>query len=246
MEVLAVSHVHSKWSYDGSWTLEALGEKFSRRGCRVLLMTEHDRGFSASRLVEYRESCARASSDKILVMPGMEYSDAANRVHVLVWGKVPFLGENLPTIEMLEGVKRAGGVAVLAHPSRKDAWKTYEESWGPQLLGIEVWNRKYDGWAPSQTAPELQLRANTVPFVGLDFHTERQSFPLMMALDLEGDEVSEEAVLSALSSRRCSPRAFDRPLNQTMGRPSLLVLQIAERARKKAASIVKSRRRNIK
>ena len=60
MEVLAVCHVHSKWSYDGSWSLEALSANFSRRGCRVLMMTEHDRGFTAARLAEYREACARS------------------------------------------------------------------------------------------------------------------------------------------------------------------------------------------
>src|SRR4029077_10598325 len=94
-EVLAACHVHSTWSYDGSWQLEALSAKFAQRGCRVLMMTEHDRGFTASRLTQYRGACEKASSDKILVMPGIEYSDAANRVHVLVWGSVPFLGEGL-------------------------------------------------------------------------------------------------------------------------------------------------------
>src|SRR5271169_2808950 len=105
MEVLAACHVHSKWSYDGSWSLEALSAKFSRRGCRILMMTEHDRGFTAARLNQYRVACADVSSERILVVPGIEYSDAANRIHVLVWGHVPFLGEGLPTSEMLERVK---------------------------------------------------------------------------------------------------------------------------------------------
>jgi PHP domain len=238
MEVLAACHVHSKWSYDGSWSLEDLRAKFSRRGCRVLMMTEHDRGFTAGRLDEYREACARASSDKILVVPGIEYSDATNRVHVLVWGPVPFLGEGLPTSKMLEAVKAADGLAVLAHPSREDAWKTFEPSWAGQLLGIEVWNRKYDGWAPSQTAPALLLTASAIPFVGLDFHTQRQSFPLTMTLDIQGD-VSEETVLESLRSRRCYARAFSQPLNQSMVRNSLPVLNMAERSRRMGASIVR-------
>src|SRR5580765_6217960 len=108
MEVLAICHVHSEWSYDGSWSLAALSAKFAQRGCRVLMMTEHDRGFTAGRFDEYRRACADASSGKILVVPGIEYSDAANRVHVLTWG-VPFLGEGLPTSELLEAVKAAYG-----------------------------------------------------------------------------------------------------------------------------------------
>jgi len=192
MEILATCHVHSNWSYDGSWSLEALAGKFSRVGSRVLMMTEHDRGFSAARLSEYREACAQVSSDKLLVIPGIEYSDSANRVHVLVWGPVPFLGEGLPTTEMLERAEAADGLAVLAHPTRKDVWKNFDPRWTRRLLGIETWNRKYDGWAPSRTAPELLKETGVLPFVGLDFHTQRQSFPLAMALDLDGPATEEK------------------------------------------------------
>jgi hypothetical protein len=238
MEVLAASHVHSKWSYDGSWSLDALSARFSSRGYRVLMMTEHDRGFTADRLVEYRAACSDASSDKILVMPGMEYSDATNRVHVLVWGPVPFLGEGLQTGEMLEAVKAASGLAVLAHPSRREAWKSFEPSWADRLLGIEIWNRKYDGWAPSRTAPALLATTGAIPFVGLDFHTVRQSFPLGMALDVHVD-VSEETVLDSLRSRRCDARAFGLPLSQNIVRRALPVLNMAERSRRMGASLRK-------
>lgn len=238
MEVLAVCHVHSKWSYDGSWSLEELSGKFSRSGCRIVMMTEHDRGFTSARFDGYRNACAQASSGDITVVPGIEYSDAANRVHVLVWGRVPFLGEGLPTGEMLEAVRAANGVAVLAHPSRKRAWECFEPSWAERLLGIEGWNRKYDGWAPSESSPALLQKSGAIPFVGLDFHTERQSFPLAMALDLD-TTVSEDNVLDCLRSRRCSPRAFGVPLNQNLFRTALPALKIAERSRRTAASIAR-------
>ena len=238
MEVLAASHVHSKWSYDGSWSLQELSAEFGGRGYRVLMMTEHDRGFTGERLEQYREACSKASTPEILVMPGIEYSDAANRVHVLVWGPVPFLGEGLPTGEMLDAVHAAGGLAVLAHPSRRDAWKSFEPSWADRLLGIEVWNRKYDGWAPSKTAPALLGKANAIPFVGLDFHTQRQSFPLAMALDVHA-EASEETVLDSLRSRRCNAQVFRLPLSQNMVRKILPALDVAERSRKMGASMVR-------
>jgi hypothetical protein len=238
MEVLAVCHVHSSWSYDGSWLLEALSAKFRRRGCQVLMMTEHDLGFTPSRLEEYRRACTRVSSDKILVVPGIEYSDATNRVHVLVWGPVPFLGEKLPTWDMLQAVKAANGVAVFAHPSRKNAWECYDPRWVDRLLGVEVWNRKYDGWAPSETSAPLLQKAGAIPFVGLDFHTKRQSFPLAMALDIEGN-ITENAVLDCLRSRRCVPRAFGAPLSPDLLRKTLPALRIAERSRRAAASIAR-------
>jgi hypothetical protein len=238
MKVFSVCHVHSKWSYDGSWSLEELAAKFSRRGCRIVMMTEHDRGFTPSRFRDYREACARASSDEILVVPGIEYSDAANRVHVLVWGPVPFLGENLPTTEMLRAVKAADGVAVFAHPSRKLAWQCFEPAWAECLLGIEIWNRKYDGWAPSESSPMLLQSADVVPFVGLDFHTQRQSFPLAMALDLNGG-MTEHAVLDCLRARRCSATAFGAPLSRDLFRQVLPALKIAERSRRTAAKIAR-------
>ncbi len=238
MEVIAICHAHSDWSYDGSWTLERLSAKFRGQGCCVLMMTEHDRGFTAARLEEYRAACAKASSSDLLVVPGIEYSDAENRVHVLVWGPVPFLGEELPTGQMLESVRAANGVAVLAHPSRKKVWESFEPYWAERLLGIEVWNRKYDGWAPSETSPALLEKSSTIPFVGLDFHTHRQSFPLSMALDIDGN-ITEETVLDCLRARRCSPRAFGAPLDQNLFRATLPALKIAERTRRTAASIAR-------
>src|SRR5215475_11849032 len=38
---------------------DALAAKFSQRGCRILMMTEHDRGFSQLRLEEFRRTCAK-------------------------------------------------------------------------------------------------------------------------------------------------------------------------------------------
>jgi hypothetical protein len=238
VEPLAVCHVHSDWSYDGSWSLTDLSAKFSKRGYRVLMMTEHDRGFSAARLEEYRHACSEASSDKLLVVPGIEYSDAANRVHVLTWGPVPFLGEAVPTKKMLEAVAAANGVAVLAHPSRKDAWQCVAPEWADKLLGIEVWNRKYDGWAPSQTAPALIVAVQTIPFAGLDFHTDRQMFPLSMLLNMD-TEVTEDSVLDCLRNRRCSAYAFGTPLSRNLFRRALPVMRVAEQSRRTAARIAR-------
>ncbi|HET7106162.1 MAG TPA: hypothetical protein VFI38_05075 [Candidatus Acidoferrum sp.] len=242
MDILAACHVHSVWSYDGSWELEALSKSFSDRGYRVLMMTEHDLGFSEERLNDYREACSKASSDKMLVVPGIEYSDASNQVHVLVWGDVPFLGEGLPTGEMLARVRSAGGLAVLAHPSRREAWKSFEPSWAEALLGIEVWNRKYDGWAPSKHANELLHATGTIPFVGLDFHTDRQFFALGMEMDVHG-QISEQYVLDAFRAKRCSAKAFKLPVNESAVRSAIPVLRMAERGRRTVASLVRRARK---
>jgi len=233
-EFIAACHIHSSWSYDGKWSLEALAAEFGRRGYRILMMSEHDRGFTESRLVQYRESCARASSDQILVLPGIEYSDASNTVHVLVWGAVPFLGEGLPTSVVLETVKSKNGVAVLAHPSRRNAWRCFDPTWAGGVVGIELWNRKTDGWAPSQKALQLLKATDAIPFVAMDFHDRQQLFPLSMALDIQTC-LTEESILDCLRSRRCYACAFRIQLKQNLLSRVLPILRAAELSRRTLA-----------
>jgi hypothetical protein len=236
MKVPAACHIHSNWSYDGSWTLEELAVKFAGRGYKVLMMTEHDRGFTRARQLEHRRACAQASSDTLLVVPGIEYSEPTNTTHILVWGDVPFLGENTPINRVLEGVASADGVAVMAHPSRRQAWKSFDPAWVPRLLGIEIWNRKTDGWSPSPDAASLLESTGAVPFVGMDFHTQRQMFPLTMDLNLTG-AITEEAVLQCLRAKSCQAVAFGLPLGHAWLRRARPVQAAAEAGRRTCARI---------
>ena len=233
--IKAACHIHSDWSYDGKWPLPKLADEFGRRGYRVLLMTEHDRGFTSARLHEYFAACTEASSDKVRLVPGIEYSDVSNTIHILVWGLNTFLGEALPSADVLKQVQAAGAVAVLAHPTRKEAWKQFDPQWVPCLLGIEVWNRKTDGWAPSETAPPLMAGTPLLPFVGMDFHTQRQFFPLTTELDIQSS-TTESSVLECLRSRRCRAMALGRPINAFLSRGWRNAgLRAAESGRRKAA-----------
>ena len=85
--IRAAAHVHTDWSYDGSWELEALVRELKRRGYGAVLTAEHDRTFDPERWERYRAACAVAEGAlRIPVCPGIEYSDADNVVHVPVWG----------------------------------------------------------------------------------------------------------------------------------------------------------------
>jgi hypothetical protein len=240
----AACHIHSDWSYDGQWSLPALAAKFERRGYRILMITDHDRGFSESRHREHREACLLASSERLLVLPGIEYSDAANMVHILVWGSVPFLGEGVPTLDLLKAVEAYHGVAVLAHPSRREAWRLIEHEWADYLLGIEVWNRKTDGWAPSPVAPQLIEEASLVPFVGMDFHDLNQLFPLTMEIDTADSPLDEDLVLESLRRRRCRARALGLHLNKGLYRGVIPALKTAESGRRFLAPMYKRLRKS--
>jgi hypothetical protein len=148
-------------------------------------MSEHSRGFSAAKWEEYAAACAEASSPRVTLIPGIEYGDTDDVVHVPVWGRLPFFGESPPIGELLAQVSEAGGTAVWAHPSRRNAWARFDPEWRQHLGGVEIWNRKYDGIAPNRRSSELSRQHDVPAFVALDFHTRRQLFPLSLALRLD-------------------------------------------------------------
>jgi hypothetical protein len=239
MELRVATHVHSEWSYDASWSLAALADAFASRGYDAVLMAEHDRGFDSARWDAYRRACAEASDERILIVPGMEYEDPSRVVHVPVWGEaMPFLGEGRETLDLLRDVRAAGGIAVFAHPWRRDAFSRYRPEWAPYLLGVEIWNRQYDGIAPNPRGRAFAGEHGLRPFVSLDFHTRRQFFPLAMVLDLDG-AATTASVAAALAAGRCRPEMarFDalRCTQMLPGGP----LRAAEFARRRARGPVR-------
>lgn len=232
--VRAAAHLHSAWSDDAAWPLERLAEAFARRGCGVLLMCEHSRDFSDAKWSDYVEACAKASTPDVLIVPGLEYNDADNVVHVPVWGPVPFLGRTPDIGETLARAQAHDGIAVFAHPWRRGAWRRFEPGWARHLTGVEVWNRKYDGWAPNRRALAYARDSGLAAFVALDFHTARQFFPLAMALDVPGP-VTRATVQDALRAGDFQALAFSRSALRMASGLAAAGLMAAEAARSVAA-----------
>ena len=250
--VRAAAHVHCEWSDDATWRLSDIAAAFADRGYDVVLLSDHCRQFPPGRWEEYRAACEAASTDRILLVPGIEYNDLDNVVHVPVWGDVPFYGQEVPDVgELLEKVAADRGFSVLAHPWRRDAWQRYDPKWTPNLDAVEVWNRKYDGIAPNRHAAALARREGLREVVAVDFHTSRQLFPLALRLELDSplrDGVPGEdagrpdltAVHRALSAGRFTPVFRNSPLDaMSQGR----ALRVAERARRTARPAVNALRR---
>ena len=179
-----VMHVHSDWSYDGSWPLASLARLFKRAGADLVLMTEHEDTFDEDRFEDYRQACAEASAGGTILVPGIEYASPDNSVHILSWGLRRFHGKRRPVMEILEGIAEEGGFAVLAHPMRRAAWQQYRDEWAPHLGAIEVWNRKADRFRANDISWELKRRSGLPAVVGMDFHRVKQLFPLHNRLTL--------------------------------------------------------------
>lgn len=218
--IRAALHVHSDWSYDGQWPLDRIAAFFERRGAQAVMMTEHDRGFTQERFDAYRAACNEASRPGCRLVPGIEYSDADNRVHVLTWGMDRFLGENRPTLDLLRDVRDAGGVAILAHPVRREAWRAVTPEWLPLLSGIELWNRKADGVTWGREAARLIADSGLMATVGPDFHHRRHAYPLLNETQVEAAADLEAALVAAIRAGRLTPLAFGRPLIGADGQPA--------------------------
>lgn len=203
--VRVAAHVHSSWSYDAEWSLQDIANEFRRRRYDVVLMSEHDRSFDQQSWKEYQQACSDASTNDILLVPGIEYEDDDNVVHTPVWGdNIPFLGAGRPTLELLRSAHAEGAVAVLAHPWRRDAISRYQPEWAPLLSAVEIWNRKYDGIAPNRKIKRFADRDDLAPFVSLDFHTSRQFFPLAMSISMT-ELPSPASLVDAIRGGRCQP-----------------------------------------
>jgi predicted metal-dependent phosphoesterase TrpH len=206
--VRVAAHVHSKWSYDASWSLEEIARAFCRRRYDAVLLSEHDRGFTPQRWQDYQRACLEASTDRIALVPGIEYEDGENVVHIPVWGvDIPFLGEGRPTLDTLRAAEGEQAVAVFAHPWRREAVSRYLPDWAPYLSAVEVWNRRYDGIAPNRRGTDFARRESLAPFVSLDFHTRRQFFPLAMSMEIEG-ATSSATLVDAIRTGRCRPEVL--------------------------------------
>ena len=241
--VKAVAHVHSEWSDDASWPLSRIAATFSRRGCHVVLMSEHSRGFTAAKWDDYRQACADASTDRVVLVPGIEYGDEDNVVHIPVWGQVPFFGDAPQIGDLLKQATAAGGTAVWAHPWRRAAWQRCEPSWWDYLGAVEVWNRKYDGIAPNPDSLALARQHTAAQFVALDLHTRRQLFPLSLSLSVPGPSASRavpdcDQVYRALHDGGFAARAFGIALDRLTAGPAAQALRLLEGTRKAAARVV--------
>lgn len=210
--IRAAFHVHSQWSYDAELTLGELSSLFAGQDYDAVFMCEHDRGFSPERLREYVAACERASAGGPLLIPGIEYADPEDLVHVPVWGPVPFLGEGVPTGQLLRAVAQHGGVSVFAHPVRRDAWQSIDPAWLELFTGIEIWTRKWDGWAPNRRACRYAARHDLVGLGALDLHRPGQSFPLAMELELDGPPTVSGCV-EALRQGRCRALIHSFPVD---------------------------------
>lgn len=238
-------HAHSTWSYDGHWTLGGLSHFFGRLGYDAVVMTEHDTGFKPEDFAMYRAECSAHSTMHCRLIPGIEYSSPDNDIHILTLGLKSFLAEHRPVMETLHAVDAAKGAAIFAHPIRRNAFEKFDEAFVPYLHGIELWNRKSDGLAPTPQAETLIAKSNLPITVGSDFHVLRHFWPLSLKVELAVDlsnEGFEIGLVEAVRNGKFYPAFMGRRLKIQNGRAQVPLSRGLESARKTIRDLVRGKR----
>lgn len=225
-------HVHSDWSYDGRWSLSRISSEFRRRGYDAVLLCEHCRTFDQERWERYRTACCedQAEAGAVLV-PGIEYSDPENVVHVPVWGIDEFLGCEIPTEDLISGLPgHREAFAMLAHPNRRSAWERIDVRWLEGLHAIEMWNRKSDGVRASRMRSWIE-KTGLPLMASLDFHSDRQRFPMVTTI-AQDDPSDQRSMILALREGRYQTKVGGVPLRMASSRISSSFLGLGDGLRR--------------
>lgn len=223
-------HCHSTWSYDGSWTLADIARFFAKRGYDAVMMSEHDTGFDPESWPAFKAECAAASVHGCTLFPGIEYSSPDNDIHILTWGIDGFFKEHQPVADILDWTKEQGGVAIFAHPTRRNAWRQFDDAWTPYLRGIELWNRKTDGVAPGGPATDLLKATGLPPTLGIDFHKLKHYWPLSHHIEVGEDWQAD--IVGAISDGWLDLRVFGKPVLDEKGEANVPVSKAIDSARR--------------
>ena len=207
MTIDCLLHVHSSFSYDSKTDLADIARIAKAQGIRCVLMSEHNNKMDAAQMRAFVARCEALSDEQLLIVPGLELSFDDNYVHLLAFGVRDFIDSFAPGctfVSLIDAVRRAGGLAVLAHPSHRKAVGRIRPEDLERLDGIEVWNVKSGNrFVPTYVdirTLESVRRANprSLAFAGLDWHHLNRFSRLV--LRLETPSLTREAVLGSLKA----------------------------------------------
>jgi predicted metal-dependent phosphoesterase TrpH len=189
--IRGVVHIHSRFSYDGSLSLDELRKTFMGQGLQFACMTEHTDALTAEDAQRFIAACRAASDERFMFIPGFEAPYLGT--HVLAIGARAYYDGPDALIRW----SGDGALLVLAHPHR-NGYRT-DSFLREHLDGVEVWNSQYDGiHAPRWKALQLAKALRVAGYGSLDLH--RASHINGPRMELEA-RMEETDILAALRKR---------------------------------------------
>jgi hypothetical protein len=218
MTIDCLLHVHSSFSYDSRMDLADIVRTARRHGYRAVLMSEHNNRMTLEDMAAFVRRCDELSDERLLVIPGLELAFDNNQVHLLAYGVRSYIDSTHAGCtfkSLIDDVRRADGVAVLAHPSHRRGIDRLTPDDCDDLDGIEIWNVK-NGNRFVPTAADVRVLQRVrdrggrpVAFAGVDWHHLVRFSPLVVRLDTP--EITPRGVLESLRAGRFVVRgAFAR------------------------------------
>jgi predicted metal-dependent phosphoesterase TrpH len=205
MTINCLLHVHSSFSYDSKTDLADIARTAREHGFSCVLMSEHNNFMDAAAVSALVQRCQELSDDTLLIVPGLELAFDNNSVHLLAYGVREYISSTSPGCtfaSLVRSVRDAGGVAVLAHPSHRNAMERVSAEDMQTLDGVEIWNVK-NGNRFVPTASELRLHqrlrnsgAPVFAYAGVDWHHLTKFAPVVVAVD--APTLTRESVLDHL------------------------------------------------
>jgi len=172
-----MAHAHTRFSGDGELSPQELADLARARGFGAVLVSDHFESLTAARFAELRRACASVTG--CLVAPGYERS--WDGYHVLALGVEEWY-DDADIGAWARRVRAAGGITVLAHPSRYG--HRVPESVLALCDAVEVWNSKfaYDGATAPNPAAYGLLDISRYPLCGQDLHGRRHASSVAILL----------------------------------------------------------------
>lgn len=127
-----VMHIHSEYSHDSVASVSSIKKTARKADLDFVILTDHN-NLDARRDIQPEQ-------DEPLLIAGQEISSPAG--HLMAVGPDRVINRNQSTQEIINEIKSAGGIAVLAHPyCEKSAWRDFSVE---GYDGLEIYNFSHD------------------------------------------------------------------------------------------------------
>ncbi|UCH89390.1 MAG: hypothetical protein JSV49_01715 [Thermoplasmata archaeon] len=187
MKVSGIIHIHSKYSYDGTESLEFLKKFYKAKGYKFIIVTEHTEQLSDSKFNTFISRCEVLSEPDFVIIPGVEVL-CKNELEILALNVTKKFDISDPQ-KLIAAIQGLDGLAVLAHPVKSKGRLDLKSLKG--LNGVEVWNYLHDSKnAPRNSNLKLlhslrKMNNNVFAYAGVDFHTTKRTFELIHYIELD-------------------------------------------------------------
>jgi hypothetical protein len=219
-------HVHSSISHDGTMSVEELSLLLRDKKFDFVLITEHSENVSNGVMNKLVDECRRLSSSELLIVPGLEFR-CWEDLHILGLG-VSKLCESNDPLKVIHHIGQQGGVAVFAHPTKKNY--ALDRMWIEELDGFEIWNSAYDGkFLPQAKSIKMfkklaEQNPRLKPFAGMDLHRKQDYYDV--GLRIKGNSLNRDQILEHLRKGNFTVESTFFNIKPGMGisRASLLII----------------------